>query len=148
MVAFSRTWRLWVRSGAIVIPILPNNCLRNPRCGRSNLDKNGPPVIGPAVLSLRILIFQHQESRPVPVWNRDEFIAAARIEPHAAPGTMLCTEEFLSELDERSQPLFTRVTQAPLQAAGLLLGDDGVAVIRKNDHEEPVETRLFQAPLG
>src|SRR5438270_11394847 len=35
-----------------------------------------------------------------------------------------------------------------LQAAGLLLGDDGVAVIRKNDHEEPVETRLFQAPLG
>jgi hypothetical protein len=74
--------------------------------------------------------------------------AAARIEPHAAPGTMLCTEEFLSELDERSQPLFTPVTQAPLQAAGLLLGDDGVAVIRKNDHEEPVETRLFQAPLG
>ena len=73
---------------------------------------------------------------------------AARIEPHAAPGTMLCTEEFLSELDERSQPLFTRVTQVPLQAAGLLLGDDGVAVIRKNDHEEPVETRLFQAPLG
>src|SRR4051812_31565424 len=74
--------------------------------------------------------------------------AAARIEPHAAPGTVLCTEEFLSELDERSQPLFTRVTQVPLQAAGLLLGDDGVAVIRKNDHEEPVETRLFQAPLG
>jgi hypothetical protein len=74
--------------------------------------------------------------------------AAARIEPHAAPGTMLCTEEFLSELDERSQPLFTRVRQVPLQAAGLLLGDDGVAVIRKNDHEEPVETRLFQAPLG
>ena len=74
--------------------------------------------------------------------------AAARIEPHAAPGTMLCTEEFLSELDERSRPLFTPVTQAPLQAAGLLLGDDGVAVIRKNDHEEPVETRLFQAPLG
>ena len=74
--------------------------------------------------------------------------AAARIEPHAAPGTMLCTEEFLSELDERSRPLFTPVTQAPLQGAGLLLGDDGVAVIRKNDHEEPIETRLFQAPLG
>ncbi len=74
--------------------------------------------------------------------------AAARIEPHAAPGTMLCTEEFLSELDERSRLLFTPVTQVPLQGAGLLLGDDGVAVIRKNDHEEPVETRLFQAPLG
>ena len=28
------------------------------------------------------------------------------IEPHAAPGTMLCTEEFLSELDERNQVLF------------------------------------------
>jgi hypothetical protein len=73
--------------------------------------------------------------------------AAARIEPHAAPGTMLCTEEFLSELDERSRPRFTLVAQAPLQAEGLLLNDDGVAVIRKNDHEEPVETRLFQAPL-
>ena len=48
----------------------------------------------------------------------------------------------------RSRLLFTPVTQAPLQGAGLLLGDDGVAVIRKNDHEEPVETRLFQAPLG
>jgi hypothetical protein len=36
--------------------------------------------------------------------------------------------------------------QPCLRAA--LLGDDGVAVIRKNDHEEPVETRLFQAPLG
>jgi hypothetical protein len=74
--------------------------------------------------------------------------AAARIEPHAAPGTMLCTEEFLSELDDRSRLLFTPVTQDPLQGTGLLLGDDGVAVIRKNDHEEPVETRLFQAPLG
>jgi hypothetical protein len=30
----------------------------------------------------------------------------------------------------------------------MLLGDDGVAVIRKNDHEEPIETRLLQAPLG
>jgi hypothetical protein len=48
----------------------------------------------------------------------------------------------------RSQPLVTPVTQAPLQAAGLLLDDDGIAVIRKNDHEEPVETRPFQAPLG
>ena len=53
----------------------------------------------------------------------------------------------LLRADERSQPLFTRVRQVPLQAAGLLLGDDGVGVIRKNDHEEPVETRLFQAPL-
>ena len=76
--------------------------------------------------------------------------AAARIEPHAEPGTMLCTEEFLSEFEEggRSGRLFTPVTQVPLQAAGLLLGNDGVAVIRKNDHEEPVETRLFHAPLG
>jgi len=74
--------------------------------------------------------------------------AAARIEPYAAPGTMLCTEEFLSELDERSRPLFTPVEQAPLQSAGLVFGDDGVAVIRKNGHEEPVEARLFQAPLG
>ena len=34
--------------------------------------------------------------------------AAARIEPHAAPGTMLCTEEFLSEVEERSQPFLRR----------------------------------------
>jgi hypothetical protein len=61
---------------------------------------------------------------------------------------MLCIEEFFSELDERSRPLFTPVTQAPLPGAGMLLGDDSVAVIRKNDHEEPIETRLFQAPLG
>ena len=61
---------------------------------------------------------------------------------------MLCTEEFLAELDERSRPFFTPVEQAPSPSAGLVLGDDGVAVIRKNDHEEPVETRLFQAPLG
>ena len=61
---------------------------------------------------------------------------------------MLCTEEFLSELDERSRLLFTPITQTSLEGLGLLLGDDGVAVIRKNDHEEPVETRLFQAPLG
>src|SRR5262249_8814126 len=74
--------------------------------------------------------------------------AAARIEPHAAPGTMLCTEEFLSELDERSQPLFTPVTQNSSQGAGLLLGDDDIAVIRKNDYEDPVATKLFQAPLG
>ena len=73
---------------------------------------------------------------------------AARIEPHAAPGTMLCTEAFLSELDERSRSLFVPVTHEPLQGAGLSLGHDGVAVIRKNDHEEPVETKLFQAPLG
>jgi hypothetical protein len=74
--------------------------------------------------------------------------AAARIEPHAAPGTMLCTDEFLSELDERSRSLFTPITQIAVQGTGLLLGDDGVAVIRKNDQEESVETRLFQAPLG
>jgi hypothetical protein len=74
--------------------------------------------------------------------------AAARIEPHAAPGTMLCTEEFLAELDERSKPLFTPITQIPLEAGGLVLGADGVAVIRKNDQEEPIEARLFQAPLA
>lgn len=57
-----------------------------------------------------------------------------------------CTEEFLSELDERSGVLFTPVTQAPQQGVGLLLDDDGVALIRKNDHEEVVEAKLFQAP--
>ena len=72
--------------------------------------------------------------------------AAARIEPHAAPGTMLCTEEFLSELDERSRQLFTLVTQTSSKNAGLVLGDDGVAVIRKNYRDEPVETRLSKPP--
>jgi hypothetical protein len=74
--------------------------------------------------------------------------AAARIEPHAAPGTMLCSEEFFSELDERNRPLFTPLAQTSLRGEGLLLGDDGVVVIRKNDEEEPIETRLFHAPLG
>jgi hypothetical protein len=74
--------------------------------------------------------------------------AAARIEPYAAPGTMLCTEEFLGELDERSRPLFTPASDAALHGTGVRLGDDGVAVIRKHEHDEPVETRLFQVPLG
>jgi class 3 adenylate cyclase len=74
--------------------------------------------------------------------------AAARIEPYAAPGTILCTEQFLAELDERSRPPFTPITQIPLEGAGLLLGADGVAVIRKNEEEEPLEVRLFQAPLA
>jgi hypothetical protein len=91
----------------------------------------------------------HTEGQSVRVPSAGIVIrAAARIEPHAAPGTMLCTEEFLSELDERSRLLFTPITQASLEGLGLPLGDDGVAVIRKNDHEEPVESRLFQAPLG
>ena len=72
--------------------------------------------------------------------------AAARIEPHAAPGTMLCTEEFRSELDERSRVLFTPLTRAPEQGVGLLLDDDGIAVIRKNDHEEAVEAKPFPSP--
>jgi hypothetical protein len=74
--------------------------------------------------------------------------AAARIEPHAAPGTILCTEEFFTELEERSRQLFTPITQTPPQNAGLVLGEDGIAVIRKNDRDDPVETRLFQAPLA
>jgi hypothetical protein len=76
--------------------------------------------------------------------------AAARIEPHAAPGTMLCTEEFVSELDETSRSLFAPITPvaAALRGPGLLVGDDGVAVIRKNEQEEPLETRLFQAALS
>ena len=74
--------------------------------------------------------------------------AAARIEPHAVPGTMLCTEEFLSELDERNRVIFAPVTQTASLSGGLLLRDDGVAVIRKTDRDEPVEARLFQAPLG
>jgi hypothetical protein len=74
--------------------------------------------------------------------------AAARIEPYAAPGTMLCTEEFLTDLDERSRQLFTPVTQTPSPNPGLLLAEDGIAVIRKNDHDEPVETRLFHPWLA
>lgn len=74
--------------------------------------------------------------------------AAARIEPHAVPGTILCTEEFLSELDERNRVIFAPITQTPSLNGGLILGDDGVAVIRKSDRDEPVEARLFQASLG
>jgi len=73
--------------------------------------------------------------------------AAARIEPYAAAGTILCTEEFVSELDEPTRPLFTPFAVASSQTPGLVLGDDGMAFIRKNDQEEPIEARLFEAAL-
>src|SRR5580700_10032203 len=67
---------------------------------------------------------------------------AARIEPYAAVGTILCTEEFVSELDETTRPLFTPIAAAPSQARGLVLGDDGTAVLRKNDQDEAIEAKL------
>lgn len=74
--------------------------------------------------------------------------AAARIEPHAMPGTILCTEDFLSELDEMAKPLFTPIAASPSQQPGFTSDGDGSVTIRKNDHEDPIEARLFQARLG
>lgn len=74
--------------------------------------------------------------------------AAARIEPYAAPGAMLCTEELLGELDERSRPLFTPVGAAALRGTGVRLADDRVTVIRKHEQDEPVETRHYRVSLG
>ena len=51
---------------------------------------------------------------------------------------MLCAKEFL-ELDERSRPLFTPVTRASCWERDCCWVMTGVAVLRKNDHEEPVE---------
>jgi hypothetical protein len=74
--------------------------------------------------------------------------SAARIEPYALPGSILCTEEFISELDEAARALFAPIESAPSQAPGLVLREDGMAVIRKNEQEEPIEGRLFQAALS
>ena len=72
--------------------------------------------------------------------------AAARIEPYATAGTILCTEEFVSELDETARALFTPVDPLP-QMPGLALRENGMVAIRKNEQEEPIEVRLFQAAL-
>jgi hypothetical protein len=64
------------------------------------------------------------------------------------PGTILCTEEFLSELDERNRVIFAPISHNPSPSGGLILGDDHIAVIKKTDRDEPVEARLFQASLG
>ena len=73
--------------------------------------------------------------------------AAARIEPYATAGTILCTEEFVSELDETARTLFTPLEPPPSQMPGLAPRDNGMVAIRKNEHEEPIEVRLFQAAL-
>src|SRR4051794_6776191 len=73
--------------------------------------------------------------------------AAARIEPYATAGTILCTEEFVAELDEMAMGLFARIEAPPPQTPGLALREDGMVAIRKNEHEEPIEVRLFQAAL-
>ena len=70
------------------------------------------------------------------------------IEPYAAPGTVLCTEEFVSELDEMTKPLFTQLAATSSETPGLMLGRGGTAVIRKNEQDEPIEARLFQAALS
>ena len=73
--------------------------------------------------------------------------AAARIEPYASPGTILCTEEFLVEVDEATRSSFTSVRTPPSGESGLLFTDDGTVVVRKSDEDEPMKTRLFQFSL-
>jgi hypothetical protein len=74
--------------------------------------------------------------------------AAGRIEPYASPGTILCTQEFVSEVDESVRSNFTSVKTSPSGEYGLLFSDDGSVVIRKSDEDEPINTKLFQLPLG
>jgi hypothetical protein len=73
--------------------------------------------------------------------------AAARIEPYASPGTILCTEEFLSEVDESTRSYFSSVRQSPSGELGLPFEDDGSVVIRKSDDDEPINTKLYQLLL-
>jgi hypothetical protein len=73
--------------------------------------------------------------------------AAARIEPYATAGTILCTEEFVSELDEMTRTLFTPFELPPSQMPGLEVLENGMTIIRKNEQEEPIAVRLFQAGL-
>jgi len=74
--------------------------------------------------------------------------AASRIEPYAAPGTILCTEDFFSEVDESIRGNFTSVRTSPSGESGLLFKDDGSVVIRKSKEDEPINTKLFQLPLS
>jgi hypothetical protein len=61
MVAFSRTWRFWVRSGVIAIPILPNSSLaQSLGAAAGSRDKNGRPEIGAPVLAHKVLMFEHR----------------------------------------------------------------------------------------
>jgi class 3 adenylate cyclase len=73
---------------------------------------------------------------------------AARIEPYATVGTILCTEEFVSELDETAKALFMPVESPLSEGPGLGFRENGMVVIRKNEQEEPIEVRLFQATLS
>jgi class 3 adenylate cyclase len=73
--------------------------------------------------------------------------AAARIEPYATAGSILCTEEFVSELDEPERTLFMPIEPPPSQMPGLALRENGTVAIQKNEQEEPIEVRLFQAAL-
>jgi hypothetical protein len=73
--------------------------------------------------------------------------AASRIEPYASPGTILCTEEFFSEVDESIRGSFTPVETLCSSQSGLSIEIDGSAVIRKSDEDEPINTKLFQFPL-
>src|SRR5262249_40980790 len=61
--------------------------------------------------------------------------AAARIEPYAAPGTILCTQEFVSELHQTTNPHYTPPKAAPPEKAGLFFGRDGTGVIRTNEQD-------------
>ncbi len=73
---------------------------------------------------------------------------AARIEPYATVGTILCTEEFVSELDETAKALFMPVESPLSEGPGFGFRENGMVVIRKNEQEEPIEVRLFQATLS
>ena len=69
--------------------------------------------------------------------------AAARIEPHATAGTILCTEEFVAELDEIARMLFTPIKPPSPQMPGLALSENGMVAIRKNEQEEPIEGKAI-----
>ena len=63
---------------------------------------------------------------------------------HPGKACILCTAEFVSELDQTTKPLFTQLEATPSETPGLMLGRGATAVIRKNEHDEPIEARLFK----
>ena len=65
--------------------------------------------------------------------------AAARIEPYATVGTILCTEAFVAELDEAMRELFTSTEMPSSQTPGLAISKNGIVAIRKNEQDEPIE---------
>jgi class 3 adenylate cyclase len=73
--------------------------------------------------------------------------AAARIEPYAMPGTVLCTEDFLSQVDPIVRGSFRAFANNGTNGDDIRFEEDGNVVIKKSADDEPIRTRLHEVDL-